>query len=175
MFNSEKPTPEELPSTAQLLRSTVIALIAAIVILVTMVLPAEYAIDPTGAGRVLGLTEMGEIKNSLEKEAKEDRRKHGRQSNPIDTLWELFIPSAYAQAAWKDEVAFPLKPGKTMGVKLTMSKAATAHYKWTAEGGQMNFDLHAHGKGSESVIYKKARGKKKDDGSFTTTFTGVHG
>ena len=89
MFNSEKPTPEELPSTAQLLRSTVIALIAAIVILVTMVLPAEYAIDPTGAGRVLGLTEMGEIKNSLEKEAKEDRRKHGRQSNPIDTFFPL--------------------------------------------------------------------------------------
>ena len=73
MFNSEKPAPEELPSSAQLLRSTIIAFIAAIVILVTVVLPAEYAIDPTGAGRVLGLTEMGEIKESLAKEADEDK------------------------------------------------------------------------------------------------------
>lgn len=175
MFNSEKPTPEELPSTAQLLRSTFIALVAAIVILVTVVLPAEYAIDPTGAGRVLGLTEMGEIKNSLEKEAEEDRRKHGKQSSAFDTIWELFISSAYAQEAWKDEVTFTLKPGKAMEVKLTMKKGATAHYKWTAEGGRMNFDLHAHGKGSEAVTYKKARGKKEGDGSFTTPFAGDHG
>lgn len=56
MYNSEKPAPEELPSTAQLVRSTIIALIAAIAILVTIVLPAEYAVDPTGAGRALGLT-----------------------------------------------------------------------------------------------------------------------
>ena len=62
-----------------------------------------------------------------------------------------------------------------MEVKLTMSKTATAHHKWTAEGGRMNFDLHAHGKGSEAVTHKKARGKKEGDGSFTTTLTDVHG
>ena len=91
MYNSEKPAPEELPTTAQLLRSTVIALVAAIVILVTVVLPAEYAIDPTGAGRLLGLTKMGEIKNSLAEEAEEDRKTHGGggqdRSNAFDKLF----------------------------------------------------------------------------------------
>ena len=172
MFNSEKPAPEELPSSAQLLRSTIIAFIAAIVILATVVLPAEYGIDPTGAGRVLGLTEMGEIKESLAREAEEDKIKHGNQSNAI---FKLFISSAQAEETWKDEVIFTLEPGKAMEVKLTMKKDATAHYKWSAEGGRMNFDLHAHGKGSEAVTYKKVRGKKGGDGSFTTPFAGDHG
>ena len=35
-----------------------------------MVLPAEYGIDPTGVGRALGLTQMGEIKVQLAEEAK---------------------------------------------------------------------------------------------------------
>ncbi len=73
MFNSKLPTEQELPSTAQLLRSTFIALIVAIVLLVTTVLPGEYGIDPTGMGRVLGLTQMGEIKEQLADEAAADR------------------------------------------------------------------------------------------------------
>lgn len=38
----------------------------------TVVLPAEYGIDPTGVGRALGLTQMGEIKTRLAKEALAD-------------------------------------------------------------------------------------------------------
>ena len=43
-------------------------------LLVTMVLPAEYGIDPTGVGRVLGLTEMGEIKQQLARKPLRQRR-----------------------------------------------------------------------------------------------------
>ena len=76
MFNAEKPSLEELPSSAQLLRSTIIAALSAVVILVTVVLPAEYAIDPTGIGSALGLTEMGEIKQELAEEAARDALEH---------------------------------------------------------------------------------------------------
>lgn len=38
MFNAEKPSLDELPSSAQLIRSTVIAAASAVVILVTVVL-----------------------------------------------------------------------------------------------------------------------------------------
>ena len=61
-------------STAQLVKSTVIAVVAAAVILMTIVLPAEYAIDPTGIGRALTLTQMGEIKKQLAIEAEADRQ-----------------------------------------------------------------------------------------------------
>ncbi|RCS21305.1 hypothetical protein DUT91_25065, partial [Phyllobacterium salinisoli] len=72
MYNTDIPTRAELPSSAQLLRSTIIAMISAAAILVTVVLPAEYAIDPTGIGRALGLVEMGEIKAQLAEEAERD-------------------------------------------------------------------------------------------------------
>jgi hypothetical protein len=57
-----------------LLRSTVLAAVSAAAILVAVVLPSEYGIDPTGAGRVLGLTEMGNIKTQLAAEAEADRK-----------------------------------------------------------------------------------------------------
>jgi len=177
MYNSEKPAPEELPTTAQLLRSTLIALVAALIILATIVLPAEYAIDPTGAGRLLGLTEMGEIKNSLAQEAEEDRKKHGgqdQQSNAFDKLLEMTIPSAHAQETWKDEVIFTLPPRKAFEVKFPLSKGETVEYQWVAEGGRINFDLHAHG-GRKSHTYEKGRGKTSGNGSFTAPFDGEHG
>ena len=74
MYNANIPSRAELPTSGQLLRSTAIAAAAAAVLLVTVVLPAEYGIDPTGVGDVLGLTEMGEIKASLAEEAAEDAR-----------------------------------------------------------------------------------------------------
>jgi hypothetical protein len=75
MYNEDIPARAELPTSKQLLRSTFIAAIVAVALLFTTVLPAEYAIDPTGIGRVIGLTEMGEIKTQLEQEAEADRQK----------------------------------------------------------------------------------------------------
>jgi len=68
MYNSENSSPIELPSSKQLVRSTILALLTAMVLLVSVILPAEYAIDPTGIGRLLGLTQMGEIKQELARE-----------------------------------------------------------------------------------------------------------
>ncbi|MFK7861533.1 MAG: hypothetical protein AB8B64_22135, partial [Granulosicoccus sp.] len=45
-----------------LVKATLGAAIAAGAILTFVWLPAEYGIDPTGVGHVLGLTEMGHIK-----------------------------------------------------------------------------------------------------------------
>lgn len=65
------PRPD-LPSARSLARATLVAIAVAAALLLTVVLPAEYGIDPTGAGRVLGLTQMGEIKVRLAREAAED-------------------------------------------------------------------------------------------------------
>jgi hypothetical protein len=50
MYNSDTPLRAELPSSKQLFRSTMLAAISALVLLVAVVLPAEYGIDPTGVG-----------------------------------------------------------------------------------------------------------------------------
>lgn len=83
MYNTDMPTRAELPSTGQLLRSTAIALVTAAALLVTIVLPSEYGIDPTGVGDALALTEMGEIKTQLEAEAAADAAASANPS-PID-------------------------------------------------------------------------------------------
>lgn len=53
------PAPQSLPSTARLLKATGLAIAVASVLLVTVVLPAEYGIDPTGIGTRLGLDVLG--------------------------------------------------------------------------------------------------------------------
>ena len=72
MFNANRPARSDLPSTAQLLKSTGIAAVVASVLVVTVVMPAEYGVDPTRVGSLLGLTEMGRIKVQLAAEAEAD-------------------------------------------------------------------------------------------------------
>lgn len=55
-----------------LIRSTVLSGVAALAVLTIVYLPSEYGIDPTGFGAVLGLTEMGQIKQQLYAEAEAD-------------------------------------------------------------------------------------------------------
>lgn len=69
MYNTDFPSKADLPTTDRLVRSTVIAGVSALAILVTVVLPSEYGIDPTGFGRLTGLTTMGQIKMQLAEEA----------------------------------------------------------------------------------------------------------
>jgi hypothetical protein len=75
-----------------LVRSTLIAGVAAGAILVFFWLPAEYGIDPTGIGTMIGLTEMGEIKQQLAAEAEADAvvpAPSDRSATPIITSSEL--------------------------------------------------------------------------------------
>ena len=177
MFNAEKPNLEELPSSAQLIRSTVIAAIGAAVILIAVVLPAEYGIDPTGAGRVLGLTEMGEIKQELADEAEQDQMTHDepeRSSSLLNEVFGLFVGTAHAQEAWTDTITFTLAPDAYTEIKLVMDEGAVAEYAWVAEGGRINFDLHAHGNG-QSVDYDRGRGETSGEGSIDAPFAGEHG
>lgn len=177
MFNAEKPNLEALPSSAQLIRSTVIAAIGAAVILIAVVLPAEYGIDPTGAGRILGLTEMGEIKQELADEAEQDQMTHDepeQSSSLLNEVFGLFVGTAHAQEAWTDTITFTLAPDAYTEIKLVMDEGAVAQYAWVAEGGRINFDLHAHGNG-QSVDYDRGRGETSGEGSIDAPFAGEHG
>lgn len=181
MFNSKRPTLEELPSSAQLLKSTAIAAVSAVVILVAVVLPAEYGIDPTGAGRILGLTEMGEIKSQLADEAEADRQMDaasGDQSSLLGEILGIFVGPASAQdsaaAEWRDEISFTLEPGEHAEWKLAMTKGQTAFYRMTVTGGRVNFDLHGHGNG-KNATYEQARGSSGSEGPLVAQFDGDHG
>ena len=175
MYNAPQPRPEDLPSKAQLFRSSIMAAIGAVVILVTVYLPAEHAIDPTGVGRILGLTEMGEIKRELAEEAAQDALIHTDQSSSlIYGFFGLFVSAAYAQEVWIDTVTFTLEPGATAEIKLVMAAGDVAQYAWVATGGRINFDLHAHGEG-QSIDYDRGRGQTERAGQIEAPFAGEHG
>tara|TARA_Y100001956_G_scaffold58656_1_gene57965 strand:+ start:3398 stop:4060 length:663 start_codon:yes stop_codon:yes gene_type:complete len=192
MYNTDMPNRAELPTTKQLARSTVIALATAIVLLITVILPAEYAIDPTGMGRVLGLTEMGEIKAQLAQEAEEDQANSAVvaatktvQSKPVKAepevapqQLEVTSPNpeaaVAAEAVWKDKIMLSLKPGQGAEVKLVMEKGQVAQFEWTSKGGPVNYDTHGDGNG-RSISYEKGRGVPNDEGELVAAFTGNHG
>ena len=176
MFNFEKPSLNELPSLTQLRRATFVAVIGGVLILVAVVLPAEYGIDPTAAGRMLGLTEMGEIKQELHDEAEQDQQLHGdsQSLNLMNRLLGIFVSAAYAEEGWKDTITITLEPGEHAETKLVMKEGDQAEYIWKSTGGRINFDLHAHGDG-QSKTYEKGRGATEGEGSFVAPFNGEHG
>lgn len=187
MYNTDLPTRAELPSTQKLIRSTLLSIVAAIAILISIILPSEYGIDPLGTGRAFGLTEMGEIKVQLAKEAEADRMLNqpviqneevGEQSSLFDTIFSgLFIKQAAAQTAevnWKDEISITLEPGQGAEVKLVMAKGAIAEFTWIVDGGVANYDLHGDG-GGQSISYEKGRGVPGETGSLEAAFDGNHG
>ncbi|MFN3727410.1 MAG: transmembrane anchor protein [Allosphingosinicella sp.] len=179
MHNSNIPTHVELPSSRQLVRSTLVAVAVAGAMLVAVVLPAEYAIDPTGAGKALGLTEMGEIKMQLAQEAEADRAGEAQVGVPV-------VPAAAAPAtqaaaepaqsagARSDEMAIMLSPGEGAEVKLSMVRGAKANFSWTVTGGVVNFDLHGDG-GGRSARYEQGRGVPGAQGVLEAAFDGNHG
>ncbi len=173
----QKPNLDDLPTARQLWRSTAIAAAVAGVILVTVVWPSEYGIDPTGVGGVLGLTEMGEIKTQLHEEAEADRHmKAEPQSNLGYRIFDLFIGKAHAQEApfWRDEISFELQPTEGIEVKLVMAAGAVASYQWSVAGGEVNFDMHGDAAGEE-ISYQKGRAVTEAMGTLTAAFTGNHG
>jgi hypothetical protein len=186
MFNSDAPNQAGLPTTRQLLRSTFLALVSAAVILITVVLPSEYGIDPTGIGRALGLAEMGEIKSQLADEAEADRLRaqppttpsNDQRSSLFDGMFaNWFIGSAHAQTketAWKDEISITLKPGQGAEVKLVMAKGAKAEFNWAVTDGAVNYDLHGDARG-KSISYEKGRKVKNHSGMLEAAFDGNHG
>lgn len=191
MYNSDTPLRAELPSSKQLLRSTVLAGISALVLLVAVVLPAEYGIDPTGIGRVLRMTEMGEIKQQLAAEAAADATAApagntaalaaspsagGTSTAPAAPIAQAPKPAAptQLQAAWRDELTFTLTPGEGKEIKLRMKEGEKAEFEWVVDGGSVNYDTHGDG-GGRSISYEKGRSVPTDEGDLVAAFTGNHG
>ncbi len=174
MYNSEIPSRAEQPSTRQLIRSTLIAAVSALV-LFTVVLPSEYGVDPSGIGRALGLTEMGEIKTRLAREAAKDATAtQAPHSEPAAAKAAASNAGASSGPAWRDEMTFTLTPGQGTEIKLKMVEGDKAQFSWSVQGGVVNFDTHGDGMG-RSVSYEKGRRVANDEGELIAAFTGNHG
>ena len=184
MYNVHKPDASELPSTRKLLRSTALAAVIAGALLATVVLPAEYAVDPTGVGQILGLTEMGRVKKSLAAEAEQAEQAAGAADAenlmPAEALAATPAaaaapPAAGATAAVQThETSLTLAPDQGAEIKLVMRQGARAEYTWSTDGGRVNFDVHGDGEGIKYHGYGKGSDVRAQ-GVLTAAFDGSHG
>ncbi|WPZ03196.1 transmembrane anchor protein [Blastomonas marina] len=169
MFNSQRPSTSDLPTNRQLVKATAFAVVTSTVLLVTVVLPAEYAIDPTGAGRILGYSEMGEIKQQLAAEAAADE-----QNTAVEEVPTLADTSGSGSER-TDVTELTLAPGEGAEVKAIMAEGASLQYEWSVQDGHVNFDTHADAPGISYHGYDKGRESTGEAGTLVAAFDGSHG
>lgn len=186
MYNANKPDASELPSTGRLLKSTGIAVVIASALLVTVVLPAEYGVDPTRIGSMLGLTEMGRIKMQLAEEAAAEEAGLTTAAVPSSaaeattTTTTTTVPPGVSPAAAPaagqrtDETILTLEPDQGAEIKLVMAEGARVNFRWTSSGGAVNFDTHADRPGTAYHGYDKGT-TARSEGELVAAFDGSHG
>ena len=169
-----KVDPALLPTLHELSRATIAAVVVAAVLLVTAVLPAEAGIDPTGVGRMLGLTALGDIKqDGGAPPSPKEGAKSTAAASPAKA--EPAAPAAYAFRS--DEMTLTFKPGESLEVKAVMRAGDQIVYEWTADKGDLFFDFHGEPKGAAADVFTSfEKGTKATAlGEFDAPFEGVHG
>jgi hypothetical protein len=158
------------PTLRQLTRTTAIAFAVAVVILITIVLPAEYAIDPIGTGRLLGLTDIASPPVTIAADA----RPAGAALKPIAKGPVGEYPAEYTF----DVFEVTLQPYEYVEYKYHLEQGATMLYAWKASAPLIQ-DFHGEraavngGEPTEESFDKENR--REASGSLTAPFAGIHG
>ena len=170
MASNQSPQVPAGPSIATLVRTTVLALAVASVILVAFVLPAEYAIDPLGTGRWLGLTEIAAPSVNVA----EDVPSAGAPMVPTHSGPIGVYPGEFKL----DVFEIKLAPYEYIEYKYRLERDATMLYSWTATAGVVQ-DFHGErlpgatdGPAEESFDKQERR---QASGSYAAPFAGIHG
>lgn len=169
MTNSPVPPPSAAPpSLATLARTTAVSVLVAALLLVTIVLPAEYGIDPLRTGRALGLTDIAAPPLAPEG-ASPDSALTPVMSGPLGVYPTAFRLDTY-------EVA--LAPYEYVEYKYRLEKDATMVYSWSASAPVLH-DMHGEraevtdGSPPEESFDKQNR--RQASGSLVAPFAGIHG
>lgn len=167
----------------RLFRSVALALAGAIAILVIFVLPAEYGVDPTGVGGVLGLTAIDRPTRTLQIEDVTGGNERYREIEVPNAGEPIALPNP---AVFQGKSAPPrsasktiqLPPGKATEIKVVLDAGQVALYAWHATGGDVYTDFHGHESDAADnvfVRYEEQQSGRAGNGSLVAPFTGEHG
>jgi len=141
-------------STTALIKYTMFSLVFAAITLFTIILPAEYNIDPTGIGHKLGLTVFHNVKTETSAQEVLEKSK-----DTTETI-EVIVPA-----------------GSGVEYKFIMAQYQKLEYEWITDGSALYFDLHGEPEGDTTGYFESyaiaTLGEMK--GSFTAPFSGNHG
>lgn len=145
-------------STTALIKYTMFSLVFAVITLFTIILPAEYNIDPTGIGHKLGLTVFSNVKPNVKTEisAQEVLEKSKDTTETIDVI----VPA-----------------GRGVEYKFIMAQYQKLEYEWITNGSALYFDLHGEPEGDTTGYFESYAIATLSEmkGSFTAPFSGNHG
>jgi len=192
-----KPSPDrnfEPPSRKSLIVSIGIAMLVSALILVTVILPAEYSIDPTGLGNVLGLTALSEDRATtlqvVEDVNTETVNTVVTETEPMLESEEEIIPGEYRK--------LPTPPGTTLShgtiyrteileislgfdeeleYKATLAQDEPLLYSWETDKGMVYYDFHGEPTESDELVFMSYEEGEKNtaNGYLLAPFTGNHG
>lgn len=130
--------------------ATLISLLVAALVLITVVLPAEYDLDPLGTGAMLGLTGLSRT---------------GPQA--VTDQEEVYR---------SDRIRFELAPFESVEYKYRLEAGAAVVFSWVASA-EVLFDFHAEPDGAEpgyAESFALGRGLIRN-GTYVAPFSGIHG
>jgi hypothetical protein len=143
------------------------AILVAGVILLTVVLPAEYAVDPLGTGKRLGLLDLGVIGQQVE----------ALNASASQSTGQAAILTAQERPFSGETVDFVIAPHEGMEYKYRLEKGEALLYAWTATAA-VNYELHAEPDGGPrgyAQSYEKRDAVSQASGTLTAPFSGIHG
>jgi hypothetical protein len=179
------PPSSPAPSRKKLLVGSAAALAVAAVALVVFVLPAEYGIDPTGAGAALGLNKLSGEEENIYLERGRARTdvlfpvEAGPELSPAGVR-DLFAKKGVAFPAGaqlnSDRFTFELLPYEGIELKYVLDKRAPRFFSWHATA-PVNFDMHAHPfEGGVDLTESYAITDASTQAAvYVAPFTGIHG
>ena len=184
MTETSPPAGTELPSSKRLLQSMLVAVVVAALLLVTVVLPAQYGIDPTGAGRLMGLTALSSAGTRTIEITDVIGGNEVIRTVEIADAGEptpLPNPAVFQQGAEPtrtETLRVPIGPNEETEVKVVMSVGKMILFSWEVDRGDIYSDYHGHDPALGSafwVRYREQQASSRGDGSLVAPFDGEHG
>ncbi len=156
-----------MPTKRGLLMRLAIAAVVGALIVVCVVMPAEYRKDPTGFGRMTGLLEL-----TTPVAAEPAPEETDAPAKPADEAISKLYDTPYKT----DTVEIPIGPDGELEYKAVMKTGQTMIYSWSVNKGSVYYDFHGEpADPKQSKSYKEVQETKSAHGVFTAPFDGKHG
>ncbi len=192
MNETDKQESQPTPSQGNLLKGALFALVAAAVVTVLFVLPAEFGVDPTGIGAKLGLLDLADTAESAENDGASGGNTIVEGTWPgIPEDFDFYEPEilgdpySRTQAAKfrSDTITIELDVGEQTEYKAIMQQGEAFVYHWKLEKGIVYTDFHADpGESAAAAGYpdryyiRYAESETGEhSGSLVAPFAGNHG
>jgi hypothetical protein len=158
-LNNKEAIMQHTVSKKTLVKASMSATVVAAIALVTLILPAEYNIDPTGVGKQLGLTSIAQAAEVDVSSAITPTKGSSSTNQEFQTI-EITIPA-----------------GRGVEYKFAMPQHAKMTYEWLTDGEPLYFDLHGEPEGDTTGYFESYTIATNSEvkGSFTAPFAGSHG